>query len=184
MMTSQSHSNSRPPSAMARPSTLHVTGHDRDAAGADFVEVAAPCAAQPLEGVVAEDLPLDTAVHVGTAAWPHQQHQLAVGDRAQQPFDESSAQESSCTGDGDALSGQRVGDHDVLSSPIGAQIRARRRNLPTLLMRMAQQRTQRSTQRTAERRLSLPASRTTMRTARSRFPAVRRWPDRGTQLLR
>ena len=67
--------------------------------------------AQAVEGVVAEDLPLDPLRGGGAAPGPHQQHQLAVRHLAEQPLDEGGADEAGRAGDGDALAGQRLGDH-------------------------------------------------------------------------
>jgi hypothetical protein len=49
--------------------------------------------------------------HVAHATGPDQQHQLAVGHRAQEPLHQCGAEEAGGTGDGDALPGQVVGDH-------------------------------------------------------------------------
>ncbi|MEZ5139138.1 MAG: hypothetical protein R2711_10360 [Acidimicrobiales bacterium] len=53
---------------------------------------------------------------VAHAPGPDQQHQLAVGHRAQEALDERSAEEAGGAGDGDALPGQVVGDHGCMST--------------------------------------------------------------------
>ena len=67
--------------------------------------------AQPVEGVVLEDLAVGAARGAGSLAVADEQHQLAVGDRSQQALDERGADESGRAGDGDPFPRERFGDH-------------------------------------------------------------------------
>ena len=67
--------------------------------------------AQPVERVVLEDLAFGASCGAGSLAVADEQHELAVGDRAQQPLDERGADESGRAGDGDPFPRERFGDH-------------------------------------------------------------------------
>ena len=102
----------RSASSRPRPSVPDVAGDRVHAALGHLVEPGtAQRLAEAVEGVVAEDLPLDPLRGGGPAPGPHQQHQLAVRHLAQQALDEGGADEAGRPGDGDALAGQGFGDH-------------------------------------------------------------------------
>src|SRR3546814_172305 len=69
--------------------------------------------AQPVEGVVAEDLPLGPLLDGGAPARTDQQDELAAGHGAQKPLDERGAEEASAPGDRDALAVEALGDHAI-----------------------------------------------------------------------
>ena len=78
-----------------------------------------PCTvlgAQAVEGVVLEQLALHPPGRRRALAVAHQQHELAVGHRTQQSLDQRRADEAGRPGDGDAFAGERLGDHDDMSS--------------------------------------------------------------------
>ena len=101
----------------AEPVGADVAGDGRDPLGHQRGEaVLAVLLAEPVEGVVAEDLPLGPLLDGGPAARADEQHELAVGHAAQQPLDERGAEEAGAAGDGDALAGELLGDHGTLST--------------------------------------------------------------------
>ena len=67
--------------------------------------------AQSVEGVVLEDLAVGAAGGARALAVADQQHQLAVGDRAQEPLDQRRADETGGAGDGDPFARKLFGDH-------------------------------------------------------------------------
>ena len=69
---------------------------------------------QPVEGVVLEDLPFGPFGGAGSLSGTDEQHEVAVGHAAQQPFHERRADEPGGPRDGDGLAGERLGDHGVL----------------------------------------------------------------------
>ncbi len=75
--------------------------------------VLAVLGAQPIEGVVAEDLPLGPLLHGGPATRADEQDELAAGHAAQQPLDQGRAEEPRAPGDGDALAVQALRDHRI-----------------------------------------------------------------------
>ena len=95
-----------------------VAGDHLDPAGHHLLEraSAAEVVAQTVEAVVPEDLPVGPLLHGALASGPDEQHELAVGHRAQQPLDERGAEEAGGAGDGDALAGEVVADHAGLST--------------------------------------------------------------------
>ena len=96
------------PSVLTSPATAtHAPGDHRLERFRGVFELGA----QPVEGVVLEDLAADPLGHVVALARPHQQHQFALGNRPQQPLDQRSADESGATRDGDALVGKVLADH-------------------------------------------------------------------------
>ena len=103
-----------------------VAGDRRDALGRDLLEaLRAELAAQPVEGVVAQQLALDAPSGRGALAVTDEQHQLAARHRAQQPLHERGPDEAGRPGDGDASAGQGLGDHGThvyhVSLPNGRQ---------------------------------------------------------------
>ena len=75
------------------------------------VEVLTVLRAETIERVVLEDLPLCPAGGGGAFAVADQQHEFAIGNRAEQPLDERGADEPGRAGDGDAFLRERLGDH-------------------------------------------------------------------------
>ena len=69
--------------------------------------------AQTVERIVLEDLAAHPLGHVVTLARPNQQHELALRNRSQQPFDQRSTDETGATRDGDALVGKVLADHSA-----------------------------------------------------------------------
>ena len=65
---------------------------------------------ESVEGVVLENVALHPVLGAA-ASWPHQQHEFAIGNRAQEAFDERSAEKAGRAGDGDPLAGQVLPDH-------------------------------------------------------------------------
>lgn len=92
----------------------HVALDHLHPAGNQFVEgfAAAQFGAEAVEAVVLEDLPGGALGDVAHATSPDQQDQFTVGDRAQQALHQGGAQEARRAGDGDALPGEVVGDHE------------------------------------------------------------------------
>ena len=71
------------------------------------------CWREPVEGVVLEQLALDTLRRGRPLAAADQQHEVAVGDAAQQALDQRRADEPGRAGDGDPFAGERLGDHEL-----------------------------------------------------------------------
>ena len=88
-----------------------VAGDGGDAVRDQRVEVAAVGLAQPVEGVVLEDLLAGTFGGARALAVAYQQDESAVGHPAQQSFDECGADETGGTGDGDPFPRQRRSNH-------------------------------------------------------------------------
>ena len=78
--------------------------------------VASDLGSEPVERVVAEDLPSRSLPDRGPPPGPEEQDELGVGDGPEQPFDERRAQEAGGAGDGDPLAGQSFPDHAHLST--------------------------------------------------------------------
>ena len=95
-----------------------VAGDHVDPSGHHLLErrPATEVLAHAVEAVVPEDLPVGALLDGALASGPDEQHELAVGDRAQQPLDERGAQEAGGAGDGDALAGEVVANHVGLST--------------------------------------------------------------------
>jgi len=91
-----------------------VAGDHLDPPGHQFVDGLGPAGlgAEAVEGVVADDLALHPLGGGGPATGPDQQDQLAAGYRAHEALHDGGAEEPGGAGDGDALAGQGVGDHD------------------------------------------------------------------------
>ncbi len=87
-----------------------VAGDGPDAARDGVVEVVAVCLAEPVEGVVLQDLALGAACGGRAATVADEQDEFAVRHAAQQPFDERGADEPGRPGDRNALARQRGGD--------------------------------------------------------------------------
>ncbi len=87
-----------------------VAGDGSDATCDGVVEVVAVRLAQPVEGVVLQDLPLGAASGGRAAAVAHEEDEFAIGNAAQQPFDERGPDEPGRPGDRNALARQRGGD--------------------------------------------------------------------------
>jgi hypothetical protein len=90
-----------------------VAGDHLQAPGHELVEGLGPADLGPeaVEGVVADDLALDALGRRRPPAGPHEQDDLAAGDRAQQALDDGGAEESGGARDGDPLADQGLGDH-------------------------------------------------------------------------
>ena len=69
--------------------------------------------AEPVEGVVLEQLALDALCRRRPLAVAHEQHQLTVGHGAEQALDQRRPDESGRPGDGDARSRERLSDHGL-----------------------------------------------------------------------
>jgi hypothetical protein len=93
-----------------------VAGDRGDPPGDLVVEPVAQLPAQPVEGVVAEDLAPGPLGDARALARADQQHQLAPRHRPQQPLDQGGAEEPGAAGDGDALAVEGLGDHANLST--------------------------------------------------------------------
>ena len=76
---------------------------------------------QAIEGVVLEQFLLRPCRRRRALAVANEQDQLAVGNAAQQPFDESGADETGPPGDGDALACERFSDHNATCLPDGRE---------------------------------------------------------------
>jgi hypothetical protein len=85
------------------------------AIGVTRVEAGAELASQPVEAVVAQDLPAD-ALGLAPAPGPHHQEEVAVGDGSEQSLHQRGAEEARGSGDGDAPAGERLTDHSPLST--------------------------------------------------------------------
>ena len=72
---------------------------------------AAELVAQAVEAVVLEDLPLGPLVDGALAAGADEQHELAVRARRAAAVRRARCREAGAAGDGDALAGERLGDH-------------------------------------------------------------------------
>ena len=109
----------------AEPVGADVTGDRGDATGDLVVERVAELGAQVVEGVVADDLLLHPLVRGRAPAGTDHEHQLAPGNRPDEPLDEGGADEPGRTGDGDPSPRERLGDHgdDVYHSrlPFGRE---------------------------------------------------------------
>ncbi len=88
-----------------------VAGHGPDPPARRGEAVRTELGAEPVEAVVAQDLPLEAPLGVGAPAVAHQEGELHLGDGAQQALHQCGAHESRGAGDEDALAGQGVGDH-------------------------------------------------------------------------
>ena len=97
----------------SQPVTGDVAGDRGDPGGhgGEVDALLAALGAESVERVVLEDLALGSPCRTGSLAVSHEQHQLAVGDRAQQALDERGADESGRAGDGDPFPRERFGDH-------------------------------------------------------------------------
>ena len=71
---------------------------------------------ETIEGVVLEDVALHPVLGAPTTR-AHQQHELTVRDRPQEPFDERGTEEAGRAGDRDPLSGQVLPDHEQYLIP-------------------------------------------------------------------
>ncbi len=87
-----------------------IVGHTRGDVGEVGAVLLALCA-QPVECVVLEDLTFGAPCRLGPLAVAHEEHDLAVGDRSQEPFDQGGADEPGCAGDGDPFPRELFGDH-------------------------------------------------------------------------
>lgn len=81
-----------------------------DAGVANGLELIAPRFAEAVECVVAKDLAFDAMVGA-TPTRANEQHEFAVGYRAQEALDQSRAEESGRASDGDALAAERLRYH-------------------------------------------------------------------------
>ena len=108
------------PAGVVEPQAIdtNVAGHTGDPLLAEPLEfVVAQLVAQPVEDVVADDLPADALLHAA-AAGAHQQHQLHLGHAPKQPLHQCGAQEPGRAGDCQPLARQRIRDHrSVLPNP-------------------------------------------------------------------
>ena len=123
MTVEQPARSSRPRSSRARPSADTSAGDGEHPPGDQLVPCGAGFGAQAVEAVVAEDL----AAHPVLGPPParaHEQDHLAVRHAAQQPLHQRGPEEPGGAGDGDALAGQRLGDHPGLSSAGDCPVRA------------------------------------------------------------
>jgi len=71
---------------------------------------------QPVEGVVLEQLFLNTNRGWSALSVAYEQDQLAVGHTTQDAFHECRADEPGCPRDGDALASERFCDHNTTLS--------------------------------------------------------------------
>ena len=89
-----------------------IAGHCGDAAGGHLGEpVLAELCAQSVEGVVLEDFAGEALLDGGASTGAHEQHELAVGDRAQESFEKVGAEEAGGAGHEQTLSGEGVSNH-------------------------------------------------------------------------
>jgi hypothetical protein len=87
-----------------------IARHDRHAPVEHRREVVAVRGAQRVERVVLEDLAVRPLLHGRAPAGPQQQHDVRVGHRSQQPFEQRGAEEAGCAGHGDAPAPEGLGD--------------------------------------------------------------------------
>ena len=101
----------------AQPVAADVAGHGRHPALDQLVEpVLAELLAEPVEGVVLQDLPADALFDARALARADQQDDLAVGDRAQEPLEQVGPEEAGGAGDEQPLAGERLTDHAEVST--------------------------------------------------------------------
>ena len=104
--------------SQAKPVGADVAGDRPDAAGAHLVELGlAKFVSEQVERVVLENVAGDTRLCTPSAR-PDEQDQLAVGDRAHEPFDEGGSEKAGGPGDGYPLSRKLFCDHAVCSTSI------------------------------------------------------------------
>ena len=94
----------------------HVAGDGRQPFGHHRFEPVTELLAEPVEAVVAENLPADPVSGGLPAARTHQHDDPAARHRPEQPLNQGGTQEAGGAGDGDALAGQAVSDHGPLST--------------------------------------------------------------------
>ena len=99
----------------------HVTAHDADTRRDSCIELIAPFGAQSIERVVLHDLASHAFGGRGSFPVANEQHERAIGNRAEQSFDEGRTHETGCTGDADATAGQGGGDHDTVLAPLSTK---------------------------------------------------------------
>ena len=80
----------------------------RESTGGDGVGF--ECGAKPVEGVVAEDVPIDPVLCAATPG-AHDQHQFAIGDGAEESFDECRAEKAGGARDRDPLAAEFLANH-------------------------------------------------------------------------
>ena len=94
--------------------TTDIPADRHDALVGELPEAVTPVLlAEPVEGVVLQQLTLDTLGSGRPLAVADEQHEAAVGDAAEQALDECRADEAGGPGDGDAFSSKRLGDHEL-----------------------------------------------------------------------
>jgi hypothetical protein len=88
----------------------HVAGHRGDTGGHRPVEPVAQLLAQAVEAVVLQDLLGGPLHRRGPSAGADEQDDLAVGDAAQEAFDQCGTEEPGGAGDEETPTGQGVAD--------------------------------------------------------------------------
>ena len=100
----------------AEPVAGHVAGDGGDPSSRELGEsVLAVLLPQAVEGVVGEEFAFGAAGRRRSTSVPHEEHELAVGDTSEQTLHESRTDEPGRAGDGNPLSGERLGDHAPMS---------------------------------------------------------------------
>ena len=101
----------------SEPIGADVAGNGPDTPGRHLGEALfAQVGAQPVEGVVLQDLPLHSLVDRRTLARPDEQDDLAVRHRSQQALEHGGAQEAGGAGEEEPLASQRFTNHALLST--------------------------------------------------------------------
>ena len=117
MTVSQAASAARPASSRPESVGADVAGDRAHPARGHLGEpVLAEVGAQPVEGVVLQDLPLHPLVDRRALARADEQGDLAVRHRSQQALEHRSAQEAGGTGEEELLASQRFTNHGLLST--------------------------------------------------------------------
>ena len=93
--------------------TTDIAGHRGDAPCGHLGEtLRTEFGTEPVEGVVLEDLAGQTLLDGGAASGAHEQHELTVGDRAQESFEQVGAEEAGGAGHEQTRAGEGVSDHE------------------------------------------------------------------------
>ena len=97
-----------PPFVVEAEASFGDVGCDgQDAVGCHLGEaVFAKLFAESIEGIIAQDLAVDTILDA-SAAWPDHQHEPATGNTAQESFDQGGSQKPGRASDGNPLSVER-----------------------------------------------------------------------------
>ena len=91
----------------------HIASDCGDSPSSHFGEaVFTKLGAQPIERVVLQDFARNSLFNGGTSTRTNQQHDLAIGHRAQEPLKEIGAEETGGAGDEEPFAGQCLTNHE------------------------------------------------------------------------